>query len=417
MPITRRNDTRNAPRPLARAHRRARSPASPALCHLWEPRAKRTEHPRYPVYSQLERAQGSIPAIDAGQAAGAHTAASPIRAGLTLREGSLVQTLPLLPRGRDGVALLIAICALMLPLASRPAWAGVTLSPQLSPAAAVANDSLAEARRAFDAGKTAFDAKNFDAAATAFERAAALNPSDARTQLWLGNAYINQAFTANIFRKARLAPRARDAWLRAAALDPRDIESREYLAGYFDQAPGIVGGSAERATAMAQQVRAIDPYRGALLLGSLAERHKDLALAERYYAEAAARPGENDGRGFEAWVVTLEAQQRYAEAYRAASARLKAMPADYLALYHIGRVAGLSGEHVEEGMAALRRARTLERPAATRFGASGVPYWLGILLERTGDRAGAAAELRMSLTMNPSDQKAKDALARVTATP
>jgi tetratricopeptide (TPR) repeat protein len=186
---------------------------------------------------------------------------------------------------------------------------------------------------------------------------------------------------------------------------------------YYDVAPGMLGGGEEKATAVALQIRAIDPYRGAMLLGALAEKRHLLPTAERYYGEAAARGSQDEGKAFENWVFMMAEQQRYTAAYSAASDRLKLLPSDYAALYQLGRTTGLSGEHTAEGIAALRSARSVQRPIAERFAASSVRYWMGILLERSGDRVGAAVEMRAAVEMNPKDPKAKEALARLTAVP
>ena len=277
-------------------------------------------------------------------------------------------------------------------------------------------DSIGAARRAFAAGKSAFDRSDFEEAAKEFERATTPDPKEARHFLWLGNALIKEMFSANLMRKAMIGPRARDAWERAAALDPRDVESRGYLVDYYAMAPAFLGGGLDKAEAMATQVRAFDTYHGLLLLCRVAEQRKDYDRAAAQFAEA-ARLSADDGRALEGWLIALDRKQRFVEGFAAVDDRLKRLPDDYYALYHLGRTAGLSGQRVDSGVTALRRLVTINRPEASRFKSSDVRYWLGMLLERKGDRGNAAAELRQAVEMNPADTDAKVALARVTAKP
>lgn len=292
---------------------------------------------------------------------------------------------------------------------------GATIGPSAlaqSGATRVVLDSVAEARRQLFSGRHAFDAKQYEAAGDFFARATELNPRDAQAFLWLGNALIHQAFTGSIVSKAMLGPKARNAWERAASLDPRNVEAREYLVSYYSTAPGLVGGDRDKARAIAQQMVALDPYKGRMLLGTLAEQNDDPAAAGESY-EIAARLPADSGRAFEGLVVMLETQKKYAEAFSAVDARMAKRPDDVYALYHLGRTAGLSGQRTDDGIAALNRGLTVPVPLSFRFKPSGFHYWLGVLLERKGDLDAAAAQLDSTLKLNPTDRQAKDALERV----
>lgn len=58
---------------------------------------------------------------------------------------------------------------------------------------------------------------------------------------------------------------ARDAWLRAAKLDPRDLDFRQYLAEFYLIAPRLMGGDPARAQRYVAAVGMLSPYRGDLL--------------------------------------------------------------------------------------------------------------------------------------------------------
>jgi tetratricopeptide (TPR) repeat protein len=90
---------------------------------------------------------------------------------------------------------------------------------------------------------------------------------------------------------------------------------------------------------------------------------------------------------------------------------LRQSPDDYMALYHIGRCAALSGEQIERGIAALRRCLAVPAPAGDgKPRAADVHYRLGNLLEKKGEAAGARAEYAEALRENPDFRPAKVAL-------
>ena len=310
------------------------------------------------------------------------------------------------------LAVALAACALASPRIVR-AEMPIALRVQAS-MPRVASDSVEEARRQMDLGRKAFAAKDFDRAVQIFSRVTTLSPLDADGFLWLGNAYIQQAFLAPWYQKPMLGVKARDAWEHAAALDPKNVEARENLSSWYETAPGLMGGSRDKAVAVAREIVAIDRYKGRMLLGGLAERTPDLAQAEIEYGDA-ARISPDSGRAFEAWVAMLEGQKKYAEAFRAADARVARLSDDIYGWYHIGRVAGLSGQRIDDGIAAMRRSMQFPLPKTFRYGPGGRHYWLGVLMEHKGSLNEAAAQLDSSLKLNPKDQQAMDALERVNA--
>src|SRR5687768_11928643 len=168
--------------------------------------------------------------------------------------------------------------ALAMPLASAASQSGTLAQASISravenPAGSLAIDSvitLFEAReypaakaiatRSFEAnrrdaaaaywlGRIAYVERKLDQAASWFEKSAQLEPKNALTHHWMGVSYGRQAVGANKFRQAILAKRTKAAFERAVALDPDLLDSRQYLVQYYLIAPGIVGGSMEKARA------------------------------------------------------------------------------------------------------------------------------------------------------------------------
>src|SRR5205085_6781824 len=75
---------------------------------------------------------------------------------------------------------------------------------------------------AYYMGRLEMDESHADKAAEWFDRAVDLDPANAIYMMWQGRAYGNQAQKANIFSKARLARKTKNAWDKAEKLDPNN---------------------------------------------------------------------------------------------------------------------------------------------------------------------------------------------------
>ena len=115
----------------------------------------------------------------------------------------------------------------------------------------------------FAAAKAALEKDEDQKAADLLEQAIKLNPRNADYHLLLAQAYGNLAQNASMFKQASLAKKAKAALDRAVQIDPRSYEARNGLISFYLQAPGILGGSVEKALEQAAEIRKIDPIRGA----------------------------------------------------------------------------------------------------------------------------------------------------------
>jgi tetratricopeptide (TPR) repeat protein len=97
-----------------------------------------------------------------------------------------------------------------------------------------------------------------------------------------------KARDANPISQGFLAPKIKNAFLRAAELDPKSVDAHIGLFNYYFQAPGIMGGSNEKAMAEAKIVQDLDPYRGHMCFASYYAKKDSVALAEREYKKAIA---------------------------------------------------------------------------------------------------------------------------------
>src|SRR6476660_3394121 len=98
-----------------------------------------------------------------------------------------------------------------------------------------------------DQGKAAMLRNDAEAAAALFEKAVAQNPKSAEAHYLLGTAYGSQAETAGIFGQASLAGKTKDEFEKAVELDLNLLDARFGLIQFYTFAPGIMGGSYDKA--------------------------------------------------------------------------------------------------------------------------------------------------------------------------
>jgi len=240
---------------------------------------------------------------------------------------------------------------------------------------AAADPSSAEVH--YYLGQLALQRDDAETAVHELERSVASGPGAARSHNALGDAYGRSAQKAGMFGQFSLARRSLAEYQRAIALQPDNVDFHESLFAYFLQAPSLVGGGTEKAAGEAEAIRKLDLGRGRRAYATLfiAEKKYDLALAEL-------------------------------------DELLKASPDDYASLYQVGRLAAVSGLHLDRGLAALRRCLELAAPADAP-GHAAAQWRLGNVLESKGDAAGARAAYQAALKLDPGFTAASDALNRL----
>ena len=218
------------------------------------------------------------------------------------------------------------------------------------------------------------DSTALDDAVPWLAKAAELEPTNATYLADFGGSSMQLAGKT---RSLTAASRGKDAMIKAIALNPENLDAREGLMPFYAQAPFIVGGSASKAAAQAEEIAKRDPNRGLL-----------------------------------AQVTVKTAAKKYAEAIKNCEDFLKQTPDHYLALYQIGRIASISGENVDRGIVTLRRCLELTPPANAGTHAN-AQFRLGTLYEKKGDKPTARAAYEAALKMDPAYKNAADALAKL----
>jgi Tfp pilus assembly protein PilF len=271
-------------------------------------------------------------------------------------------------------------------------------------AAAAPDDALAELRKALEAG-------NLEKAMGAGERAVAELPKSSEAQDLLGRAYGLTAKDSQLLEQVRLARKARQCFARAIELDPDNVAALSDLARYDMRAPAMLGGGKKKARANIDRVLALDPSRGHVLLGELAEREKDSKEAEIQYRLAiAAAPREPRGR--EALSTLLVSRKSFGEARSVWLEARELDPSGARPDYELAGIALASGDNLasarEDLEKALARGDVGDAPSRAE-----IHERLALVYEKMGRRKEAAAELETALALSPGRADWRKALGRL----
>ncbi|MGA8089749.1 MAG: tetratricopeptide repeat protein [Terracidiphilus sp.] len=235
-----------------------------------------------------------------------------------------------------------------------------------------------------------FTLERWDDAASECDQAVRLDGQSAKDHLWLGRALGEKADNASFFSAYNLAKRARSEFEQAVNLDPHDGEALTDLGEFYSSAPGVVGGGNDKAQALLPALERVDKARAHILLGRIAESHKDYGTAEREFKQAAAT---SDHPAF-AWMTLAsfyrkhehwdEMEQTVEMGYRAAQHDRRAGVALYngaSVLSRGKRNLALAAKMLEEYLATYPR--TEEAPAFVAY------TRLAKLKAQLGDKNGA----------------------------
>ncbi len=208
------------------------------------------------------------------------------------------------------------------------------------------------------------------------QRAARAAPDQARIQNALGDAFGLAAQKAGLFAKLGWARKCLGAYERAVALDPRKAAYRWSLLGYYCVAPRIAGGAIEKARAQAEAISQLDPMEGKIAAATV-------LLSERRHSDAFAQFDED----------------------------LKGKAETFLALYHVGRCAAISGEQLARGRAALEKCLLMVPPSGDGMPSlASTHHRLGNILDLQGDSAGAQKHYSAALKLLPDFRGEKESL-------
>lgn len=252
--------------------------------------------------------------------------------------------------------------------------------------------------------------EDWDLAVRNGERAVQLQPNSGVNHLCLGRAYGGKAEDAGGLSAFSLARKTVAAFQRTVQLDPSDMRAKQDLAEFYVEAPGVVGGGKDKARALADQVASSNPTLSHWIRARLLRKDKNLPGAEREYKDSIAASGNMPSAilelaRFYKWTARNEEVQ--STVARALSSD-KRRPLDLFTGAELLDGAGRNYAGAIQILKTYLAGKTVEDGPAFR-----AHFLIGEMLEKTGDRVGAAAEYKAALALASNYPLARDGLKRV----
>ena len=238
----------------------------------------------------------------------------------------------------------------------------------------------------------------WDQSIKAGERAVALAPERSEYHLWLGRAYGNKAENSNPFSAFNLARKARSQFEKAVELDGNNIDARSDLTEYYTQA---------QIAAIAKKDASTAHY----LSARLAEKDKNFSEAEQEY-KAAIRESKTPADQWVNLASFYRQRDNLAAMEEAIEKMATAARKDAGVLVDGASVLLQAGRNLPKAVQMLQEYLSLPDKVedAPAFRAE---YLLGQVLEKQGDRAGAAKEYEKALRLARDYVDARAALRRL----
>ena len=135
-------------------------------------------------------------------------------------------------------------------------------------------------------GDIAGSSKKWDVAIDYYKKLKIQNPNSANYWFKYGGAMGMKAKSVNKFKALGMIDEIETAFLKAATLDKKHIETRWALVMLYIELPGIVGGSEKKATKYADELLAISKVDGYLAKGYIDVYYKRDKAAEVHLLKA-----------------------------------------------------------------------------------------------------------------------------------
>jgi len=278
--------------------------------------------------------------------------------------------------------------------------------------AAIAAVALLAQTPLIDQGRAAISRGDSAAAVGVLEKAVAQSPNSPEAHFYLANAYLGEGEKAGMVGAARYAPKAKDEFEKAVALNPKYVDARFGLVQFYAAAPGIMGGSLDKAFEQAKEIKAIDPVAGHRAYAFIYTQQKKPDQAKQEYLDA-IREQPKSAKAHSLFGQYLgSTEKHYAGAFAEFETALKVDASFMPAFYHLGRTAAQANTNLARGEEALRK-YVAYTPKESEPTLARAHYFLGVIYENEGKKAEARQSYEAALKLNPSLKEASEGLKRV----
>ncbi len=262
----------------------------------------------------------------------------------------------------------------------------------------------------FYLGRIAMMEGDFNGASRLFERATRTEGATSEHYRWLGQALGQLAARGSKLKAPFVAKKAKAAFERAVSLDTENVEARVALLRYYLIAPGMMGGSTDRAARQVPEIAKRSPFWGRLAAAGVHEDREENAAAEREYEKAISEYPDSSSALY-ALGLLYQRMEQNDKAFAAFERMAEEHPTKINALYAIGRLGAQTGQKLERSEEALKL--FLSKPIKEgNVPRSSALYRLGMIFEKTGRLQLAREQYEASLRIEQRSE-VRDALARL----
>jgi tetratricopeptide (TPR) repeat protein len=260
--------------------------------------------------------------------------------------------------------------------------------------------------------KSHLEAKQYDEAVNAGEKAVQINPKSSVYHQLLGEAYGQKADHASKLSAFGLARKTQKEFETAVQLDEHNYNAAQDLVDYDCQAPGMVGGGEDKAQPIIQKLMTLDPAEGHYAAGVCRADKKDMPAADAEYSKALESKPKTADRLSEIGDYFIERGQ--SDKVLTVAAQMQALAANDPRVKYYRAVGWILRGESHPETAKLLNEYLQEAPVRSTYPSpSSAHYWLGRLYQTQNDVAKAKGEYQQALKLDPKFKKAEDALKQM----
>lgn len=249
---------------------------------------------------------------------------------------------------------------------------------------------------------------NYDQAIDWLEQAIKLDETNSDYHFWLGRAYVVKAQRAGMLKKASAAKNIKKSFERAVELNPANLDARMGLVQFYAFAPGIMGGSKDKARDQAKAISQQNVHQGYLAFGLIHVMNQQFDEAEQAY-QSAIKANPDDFQAYFSLGYLYAQKKQYDEAIALFENVLQSHPDLVAAHFHLGRLAVMSGKNLDKGEENLKKYLQTE-PSDERPSFAFAHLLLGHIYRMQDKKDLARIEYENALKLDPEFEQAKKAV-------
>jgi len=234
-----------------------------------------------------------------------------------------------------------------------------------------------------------------DEAVDQMEQAVELDPNNGDYQYVYGAALGMKAQHAGVIKQAFLAPKIKNAFLKATQLKPDLVQAHIGLAQYYLRAPSIMGGDTEKGWQEIETAIKLDEFQGRMTKSRLLQNEKRMPEAENELKILTSRMP-RDWRVWKSLGYFYYQQKQNDDAVAAMNKYVALRPDTADSHKSLAEVQLQKGDY-DDALVNLRKALSIDKDFVTAV------YLLGRTYEARGMKSEARESYQRVLQLSPGD--------------